>query len=162
MRPLHRLCIVLIGIVLLLALTPSSALAVTPRPGNSVTIMAQQTVVDARYPVGGIVVTVSARPTPLMALDTATFVVTFSAVRPAAGPYTAILELQQRGGGPTRSATQGGFHLCRGQPLSVYWVWRAGKTLPPGVYTVRARLCDLLRRIVATATAPTPLVVAPH
>jgi hypothetical protein len=108
----------------------------------------------------GIVVSVSVTPTRLMVLDTATFAVTFSAARPASGPYTAILELQPRAGGLTRSAAQGGFHLYRDQSLRLYWEWRAGTTLPPGVYTVRVRLRDTKRRIVATGTAPTLLVVA--
>lgn len=107
----------------------------------------------------GIVVTVSVAPTRLMVLDTATFAATFVAARPAPSPYTAILELQPRGGGHTRSAVQGGFHLYRGRPVSIYWEWRAGTTLPPGVYRVRARLRDMSRRIVATGTARALLVV---
>ena len=101
-------------------------------------------------------------PTRLTILDIATFAATFSPARPDTGPYTAILELQPRSGGHTLRAAQEGFHLHRGQPLSVYWEWRAGTTLPPGVYTVRVRLSDKIRQIVATGTAPGALIVARH
>ena len=114
-------------------------------------------------PVG---VSVSVMPTRLTPLDTATFGATFSSARADTGPYTATLELQPRSGGRTLRAAQGGFHLHRGQPLSVYWEWRAGAsagaTLPPGVYTVRVRLRDKTRQIVATGTAPVALIVARH
>jgi hypothetical protein len=107
-------------------------------------------------------VSVSVIPTRLAPLDVATFAATFSSARPGTGAYTATLELQPRSGGNTPTATQGGFHLHRGQPLSVYWEWRAGTTLPPGVYTVRVRLRDRMRQIVATGTAPVSLIVARH
>jgi hypothetical protein len=107
-------------------------------------------------------VSVSVTPTRLMPLDTATFAATFSSARPDTGPYTATLELQPRRGGHTLTAAQGGFRLHWGQPLSVYWEWRAGATLPPGVYTVRVRLRDKTRQIVATGTAPVSLIVARH
>jgi hypothetical protein len=57
------------------------------------------------------------------------------------------------------TATQGAFRLHHGQPLSVYWEWRAGATLPPGAYTVRVRLSDVTRQVVASGTAPVSLVV---
>jgi hypothetical protein len=122
-----------------------------------VTITAHQTVNAS----GGTVATVSARPTSLKVLDTATFAATIAATGTAGGPYAATLELLPRDGGPTRSAAQGGFQLCRDQPLRLYWEWRAGTTLPPGVYTVRVILRDRSGRIVATGTAPTLLDVAP-
>lgn len=105
-------------------------------------------------------VSVSVTPTRLMPLDTATFAATFSSARPDTGPYTATLELQPRRGDHTLTAAQGGFRLHWGQPLSVYWEWRAGATLPPGVYTVRVRLRDRTRQLVATGTAPVSLIVA--
>jgi hypothetical protein len=107
-------------------------------------------------------VSVSVTPTRLTILDIATFAATFSSARADTGPYTATLELQPRSGGHTLAAAQGGFHLHRGQPLSVYWEWRAGATLPPGVYTVRVRLSDKIRQLVATGTAPVALIVARH
>jgi hypothetical protein len=57
------------------------------------------------------------------------------------------------------TATQGAFRLRHGQPLSVYWEWRAGATLPPGAYAVRVRLRDVTRQVVASGTAPTSLVI---
>jgi hypothetical protein len=114
-------------------------------------------------------VSVSVTPTRLTPLDRATIAATFSTDRPAAGPYTATLELRSHRGGravPARhdalTATQGGFRLHHGRPLSVYWEWRAGATLLPGAYTVRVRLNDVTRQVVASGTAPTSLVIVRH
>ena len=114
-------------------------------------------------------VSVSVTPTRLMPLDRATIAARFSSDRPDAGPYTATLELRPHSGGravPARhealTATQGGFRLHHGQPLSVYWEWRAGATLPPGAYMVRVQLSDVTRQVVASGTAPVSLVVVRH
>ena len=114
-------------------------------------------------------VSVSVTPTRLMPLDRATIAARFSSDRPDAGPYTATLELRPHSGGravPARhealTATQGGFRLHHGQPLRVYWEWRAGATLPPGAYTVRVRLSDMTRQVVASGTAPVSLVIVRH
>ena len=111
-------------------------------------------------------VSVSVTPTRLAPLDRATLAATFSTDRPVAGPYTATLELRPHRGDravPTGhdalTATQGAFRLHHGQPLSVYWEWRAGATLSPGAYTVRVRLSDATRQVVASGTAPTALVI---
>jgi len=114
-------------------------------------------------------VSVSVTPTRLTPLDRATIAATFSSDRPAAGLYTATLELRPHSGGravpagdDALTATQGGFRLHHGQPLSVYWEWRAGATLPPGVYMVRVRLSDVTRQVVASSTAPASLVIVRH
>jgi hypothetical protein len=114
-------------------------------------------------------VSVNVTPTRLAPLDRATIAATFSSDRPVAGPYTATLELRphSRGravpaGHDVLTATQGAFRLHHGQPLSVYWEWRAGATLPPGAYTVRVRLSDVTRQVVASGTAPASLVIVRH
>jgi hypothetical protein len=60
------------------------------------------------------------------------------------------------------TATQGGFLLHHGWPLSVYWEWRAGAALLPGAYTVRVQLSDVTRQVVASGTAPASLVIVRH
>jgi hypothetical protein len=114
-------------------------------------------------------VSVSVTPTRLTPLDRATIAARFSSDRPDAGPYTATLELRPHRGGravppghDALTATQGAFRLHHGQPLSVYWEWRAGATLPPGAYTVRVRLSDVTRQVVASGTAPTSLIIVRH
>ena len=107
-----------------------------------------------------VTVAVGVTPRRLSPLDTATIAATFSTAGPDSGPYTARLELLPRRGGPSPTATQGGFRLRPGQRLTVYWEWRAGATLPPGVYTVRVRLGDGRGHILASGTAPAPLIVA--
>ena len=114
-------------------------------------------------------VSVSVTPTRLTPLDRATIAARFSSDRPDAGPYTAALELRPHSDGravpaghDALTATQGAFRLHHGQPLSVYWEWRAGATLPPGAYTVRVRLGDVTRRVVASGTAPASLVIVRH
>ena len=52
--------------------------------------------------------------------------------------------------------------LHHGQPLSVYWEWRAGAMLPPGVYTVHVQLRDVTRQVVTSGTAPASLVIVRH
>ena len=114
-------------------------------------------------------VSVSVTPTQLTPLDRATIAARFSSDRPAAGPYTATLELRPRSGDRmpraghnALTATQGGFRLHHGQPLSVYWEWRAGAMLPPGVYTVHVQLRDVTRQVVTSGTAPASLVIVRH
>jgi hypothetical protein len=114
-------------------------------------------------------VSVSVTPIRLAPLDRATIAARLSSNRPDAGPYTASLELRPHSGGRAvppghlaLTATQGAFRLHQGQPLSVYWEWRAGATLPPGAYTVRVRWRDVTRRVVASGTAPTALVIVRH
>jgi hypothetical protein len=111
-------------------------------------------------------VSVSVTPTRLAPLDRATIAARFSSDQPDAGPYKATLELRPHRGGravpagrDALTATQGAFRLHHGQPLSVYWEWRAGATLPPGAYTVRVRLSDVTRQVVASGTAPTSLII---
>ena len=110
----------------------------------------------------GVPVTVAVAVTPrqLSLLDTATIAATFSTARPTSGPYTVTLELRPRAGGPAPTATQGSFTLHPGRPLTVYWEWRAGAALPPGVYAVRVQLRDVAGHAVASGTAPAPLIVA--
>jgi hypothetical protein len=110
--------------------------------------------------VNPVTVAVGVTPQRLVPLDRATIAATFSTARPESGPYTATLELRPSAGGPEPTATQGGFRLRWGQPLTVYWAWRAGAALPPGVYVVRVRLRDVAGHAVASGTAPTPLIVA--
>jgi hypothetical protein len=107
-----------------------------------------------------VTVAVSVTPGQLVPLDTATIAATFSTAGPKSGPYTATLELRPSAGDPGPTGTQGGFRLHRNQPLTVYWEWRAGAALPPGVYTVRVRLRDVAGHTVASGTAPAPLIVA--
>ena len=114
-------------------------------------------------------VSVSVTPTRLTPLDRATIAATFSSDRPDAGPYTASLELRPHSGGravpaghDAPTATQGAFRLHHGQPLSVYWEWRAGAMLPPGVYTVHVQLRDVTRQVVTSGTAPASLVIVRH
>jgi hypothetical protein len=114
-------------------------------------------------------VSVSVTPTRLTPLDRATIAARFTSDRPAAGPYTASLELRPHRGGravpaghDALTAIQGAFRLHHGQPLSVYWEWRAGAMLPPGAYTVRVRLSDVTRKVVASGTAPVSLVIVRH
>jgi hypothetical protein len=107
-----------------------------------------------------VTVAVGVTPRRLVPLDRATIAATFSTAGSESGPYTAILELRPSAGDPGPTATQGGFRLRRDQPLTVYWEWRAGAALPPGVYTVRVRLRDVAGYTVASGTAPAPLIVA--
>ncbi len=107
-----------------------------------------------------VAVAVNVTPRRLMPLDRATIAATFSTGRPDSGPYTATLELVQRGDRDGPTARQSGFRLRQGQPLTVSWEWRAGATLPPGIYRVRVRLGDGAGRIVATGQASAPLIVA--
>lgn len=114
-------------------------------------------------------VSVSVTPTRLTPLDRATIAARFTSDRPAAGPYTASLELRPHRGGravpaghDALTAIQGAFRLHHGQPLSVYWEWRAGAMLPPGAYTVRVRLRDVTRQVVTSGTAPAALVIVGH
>jgi hypothetical protein len=67
-----------------------------------------------------------------------------------------------RAGHNALTATQGGFRLHHGQPLSVYWEWRVGAMLPPGVYTVHVWLRDVTRQVVTSGTAPASLVIMRH
>jgi hypothetical protein len=78
-----------------------------------------------------------------------------------AGAYVATLQLLSRDRGIGPSAAQGGVTLRHGQRLTLYWEWRAGASLPPGVYTVRVVLREAARpgRLVASGTATTPLSV---
>jgi hypothetical protein len=110
--------------------------------------------------VNPVTVAVGVTPRRLVPLDRATIAATFSTAGSESGPYTATLELRPRAGGPGPTATQGRFRLRRGQPLTVYWEWRAGAALPPGVYAVRVRLRDVAGHAVASGTAPAPLIVA--
>ena len=107
-----------------------------------------------------VTVAVGVTPRQLVPLNRATIAATFSTAVPESGPYTATLELRPRAGGRGPTTTQGGFRLRRGQPLTVYWEWRAGAALPPGVYAVRVRLRDVAGHAVASGTAPAPLIVA--
>jgi hypothetical protein len=109
--------------------------------------------------VNPVTVAVGVTPRRLVPLDRATIAATFSTAGSESGPYTAILELRPSAGDPGPTATQGGFRLRRGQPLTVYWEWRTGAALPPRVYTVRVRLRDVAGHAVASGTAPTPLIV---
>jgi hypothetical protein len=104
---------------------------------------------------------VTATPPQLGLLDTVTIATTLYNGGPIAGPYVATLQLLSGDHGIGPSAAQGGFMLRHGQRLTLYWEWRAGASLPPGVYTVRVVLRDAARpgRLVASGTAITPLSV---
>jgi hypothetical protein len=80
--------------------------------------------------------------TPLQAalLDTVTFATTFFNGGLTRGPYRATLQLLPEHGGRLRSLSQSGFMLRHDQPLTLYWEWRAGASLPPGLYTMRVQL----------------------
>ena len=146
----------LIGFVAVLSITALSTNRLTAPASRSHTITPPS-------------VSVSVTPTRLTPLDRATIAARLSSDQPDAGPYTATLELRPHSsaravpaGYDALSATQGGFRLHHGQPLSVYWEWRAGATLPPGAYTVRVRLSDVTRQVVASGTAPASLVIVRH
>lgn len=108
---------------------------------------------------GPTVVTVRAAAARLTLLDTVTIAATFYDSGSSAGPYAATLQLLARGRG--LSATQDGFSLHHSQRLTLYWEWRAGASLPTGVYTVRVLLRAAARpgHVVASGTASTPLTV---
>ena len=99
------------------------------------------------------VLSVTATPAPLGLLDTVTIATTLYNGGPIAGPYVATLQLLPRDRGIEPSAAPGGFTLRHGQRLTLYWAWRAGASLPPGVYTVRVVLRETARpgRLVASA-----------
>jgi hypothetical protein len=106
-------------------------------------------------------VTVGVTPQRLSYLETATFAATFSASRPGGGRYTATLELLPQGGSrPAARQDQGGIRLLPSQPVTVYWEWRSGATLPAGRYRVQVQLSDARGHTVARGTAPAPLLVA--
>jgi hypothetical protein len=107
-------------------------------------------------------VTVRVTPTRLTSLDRATIAATFSSAGSATGPYTATLVLRPQSGERALTAAQGGFRLHHGQPLSVYWEWRAGAALPPGVYTVRVQLSAVTRQVVTSGTARASLIIVRH
>jgi hypothetical protein len=110
----------------------------------------------------GVPVTVAVGVTPsrLLALDTATIATTFAAASPDKAPYSATLELQPQSGGPRPTLTQGGFHLYPHQPLTVYWEWRAGASLPSGTYSVWVHLHNAHGQTVTNFRASAPLLVA--
>jgi hypothetical protein len=142
----------------------AAVLSITALSTNHLTTHASRTHTTAPSSVS-----VSVTPTRLTPLDRATIAARFSSDRPDAGPYTATLELRPHSGGravpvghDALMATQSAFRLHHGQPLSVYWEWRAGATLPPGAYTVRVRLSDVRRQVVASGTAPTALIIVCH
>jgi hypothetical protein len=104
--------------------------------------------------------------TPLQArpLDTVTFATTFFNRGVACGPFRATLQLLAAYGGHPRSLSQSGFMLRHDQPLTVYWEWRVGASLPPGIYTVRVQLAVTAapRRVLAIFTARQRLVILCH
>src|SRR2546423_517570 len=84
-------------------------------------------------------VSVSVTPTRLTPLDRATIAATFSSDRPAAGLYTATLELRPHSGGravpagdDALTATPGGFPLHHRPPLQALREGRARVNEPPG------------------------------
>jgi hypothetical protein len=106
-------------------------------------------------------VTVSVTPQRLSYLETATIAATFATDRPDGGRYTARLELLPQGGSkPAARQDQGGLRLRAGQPVTVYWEWRSGASLPAGNYKVQVRLTNAREHTVARGTAPAPLLVA--
>jgi hypothetical protein len=104
-------------------------------------------------------IAVDVTPQQLSRLDRATISATFSTADADSGPYTATLELVPPGGGNGPTATQGGFRLRHGQPLTIYWEWRADASLAPGRYAVHVQLSDANAHGVTSGTAPVPLVV---
>lgn len=106
-------------------------------------------------------VAVTATPTRLAPLDTVTIAATFHNASVAMGPYVANLELLSHPGHLDYSATQSGFSLYHGQPLTLYWEWRTGTSLPPGTYTVRVMLSETAHpdQAVASGTANLPLTI---
>jgi hypothetical protein len=112
---------------------------------------------SAVVPIG---VSVGVTPQRLSYLDTATIAATFSIDRPG-GRYTARLELLPQGSDrPTAWREQTELRLRAGQPVTVYWEWRSGASLPAGDYWVRVRVTDVGEHTVASGTAPAPLLVA--
>ena len=134
------------ALVALVAVGAASATSLLPRAPRS----------HASVPVN---VTVGVTPRRLIPLETATIAATFSTVGPDSGPYMATLELRPRDGYHSPTATQGGFWLHPGRPLTVYWEWRAGATLPPGLYSVWVRLVDWRGHFATSNRAPAPLLV---
>jgi hypothetical protein len=102
---------------------------------------------------------VTTTPTQLTPLGTVTFAATIYNGGASGSPYAATLKLLARG--RTLSATQNGLSLRHGQQTTLYWEWRAGASLPAGVYAVRVLLTETKRPgyVVAGGTASTPLVV---
>jgi hypothetical protein len=106
------------------------------------------------------VLAVRVTPARVEVLDRVTVAATLVAAA-GAGRYAAILEFLPWGRGRTLRTAQGGLVLRPGQPLTVFWEWRAGESLPPGVYTVCVRLVSVAhpQGDVASGTARTPLTV---
>ena len=124
-------------------------LGATPRPS------AKGTTPDAT--VAGLprIASVAVTPAVLVPLDRATFATTFFNDGFGTGPYRATLQLLSRAGGSPRSATQSGFLLRHHRPITLYWEWRAGASLPPGTYAVRVLLSDMAGAAPPLATRAT-------
>jgi hypothetical protein len=107
------------------------------------------------------VLAVRVTPARIEVLDRVTVAATLVASAGGAGRYAAILEFWPWGRGRTLRTAQGGLVLRPDRPLTVFWEWRAGESLPPGVYTVRVRLVSVAhpQGDVARGTARTPLTV---
>ncbi len=110
------------------------------------------------------VVSIVVTPAQLAPLERATFATTFVNDGFRIGPYRATLELLPYSGGPLRSLTQRGFLLRHAQPLTIYWEWRAGASLPPSRYALRVLLSELASaaRPLSTLTASRTLIVRPR
>jgi hypothetical protein len=110
--------------------------------------------VQAAYPQDAMPSVTSLRATPLRAhpFDTITFAATFFNGGCTCGPYRATLLLLPQRGGQLRGLSQSGFTLRHDQQLTLYWEWRAGASLPPGLYDMRVQL--------STAAKPKCLVAA--
>jgi hypothetical protein len=110
------------------------------------------------------VLAITTTPAQLAPLETVTIAAALYAGGTGTRPYTATVQLLPADGGPTRTATQGGITLHPRQQETVYWEWRAGASLPTGVYTVRVLLRGTAQPggVVASATAGQTVTVAPR
>jgi hypothetical protein len=86
------------------------------------------------------VTSLTATPLQVAPLETVTFATTFFNGGLTRGPYRATLQLLPEQGGQLRSLSQNGFMLRHNQQLTLYWEWRAGASLPAGLYKMRVLL----------------------
>jgi hypothetical protein len=107
------------------------------------------------------VVSLTATPLQAAPLDTVTFATTVFNGGWTRGPYRSTLQLLPEHGGQLRSLSQSGFMLRHDQQLTLYWEWRAGASLPPGLYTLRMQLATTAepQRVLASYTASQRLAI---
>jgi hypothetical protein len=110
------------------------------------------------------VISLTATPLRAAPLEMVTFAAALRNGGYTYGPYRATLQLLPENGGRHHSLTQSGFMLRHNQPLTLYWEWRAGASLPCGIYAMRVQLGTMAkpRRVVASFTAGLRLTIVPR